>query len=116
MTQGMVSSSAADTPAKRYLGIEGSAPEGPQGVAAGVAPEGDPREGAASRRQTTRTTLSAREREVLDLIVDGKTNGEIAGLLSISQNTVKNHVARIFDKYNVNTRTELVSKALREAY
>lgn len=113
MTQGMVSSSAADTPAKRYLGIEGSAPEGPQGVAAGVAPEGDPREGAASRRQTT---LSAREREVLDLIVDGKTNGEIAGLLSISQNTVKNHVARIFDKYNVNTRTELVSKALREAY
>lgn len=85
-------------------------------MAVGVAPEGDPREGAASRRQTTRTTLSAREREVLDLIVDGKTNGEIAGLLSISQNTVKNHVARIFDKYNVNTRTELVSKALREAY
>ena len=53
---------------------------------------------------------------MLDLIVDGKTNGEIVGLLSISQNTVKNHVARIFDKYNVNTRTELVSKALREAY
>lgn len=51
MTQGMVSSPAADTPAKRYLGIEGPAPEGPQGVAVGVAPEGDPREGAASRRR-----------------------------------------------------------------
>lgn len=121
MTQGMVSSPAADTPAKRYLGIEGPAPEGPQGVTVGTVPEGDPREGVPLRGEpgrcrTTRTTLSAREREVLDLIVEGRTNGEIAGILSISQNTVKNHVARIFDKYNVNTRTELVSKALRETY
>lgn len=103
-------------PAKRYLGIEGSAPEGPQGVAAGVAPEGDPREGAASRRQTTRTTLSAREREVLDLIVDGKTNGEIARPPLHQPEYGEEPRRRIFDKYNVNTRTELVSKALREAY
>ena len=117
MTQGMVSSpTTVDTPAKRYLGIEGSAPESRKGAAVGAPHEGELDDGASEHRQMPRMTLSARECEVLDLIVEGKTNGEIAGILSISQNTVKNHVARIFDKYNVNTRTELVSKALRETH
>ena len=46
------------------------------------------------------------------LAVSGKTNGEIAAALGMSQNTVENHMARIFDKLNVNTRTELVAKVL----
>lgn len=46
------------------------------------------------------------------LAVSGKTNGEIAAALGMSQNTVENHMARIFDKLNVNTRAELVAKVL----
>lgn len=62
---------------------------------------------------TQNPALTQRERQVLALVVEGKTNGEIAGLLKLSQNTVKNHVAHIFDKFGVNTRTELVSFILR---
>lgn len=57
-------------------------------------------------------TLSPREQDVMRLAVSGKTNGEIAAALGMSQNTVKNHMARIFDKLNVNTRAELVARVL----
>lgn len=57
-------------------------------------------------------TCSPREREVVDLLVQGKTNGEIAAALNIRQNTVKNHVARIFDKFGVNTRAALVAQVM----
>lgn len=56
--------------------------------------------------------LSPRELDVLNLVVAGKTNGEIAATLGVSQNTVKNHMAHIFDKLNVNTRAGLVAKVL----
>ena len=56
--------------------------------------------------------LSPREQDAMRLAVSGKTNGEIAAALGMSQNTVENHMARIFDKLNVNTRTELVAKVL----
>lgn len=58
-------------------------------------------------------SLTAREKTVLNLVVDGSTNAEIAKLLGISKNTVNNHVAHIFDKYNVNSRAELIAKVLR---
>lgn len=57
-------------------------------------------------------SCSPREREVVDLLVQGKTNGEIAAALNIRQNTVKNHVARIFDKFGVNTRAALVAQVM----
>ena len=53
--------------------------------------------------------LSARERDVLRLVAEGKSNGEIAAALDLSQNTVKNHMSHIFDTSNVNSRVELVS-------
>lgn len=56
--------------------------------------------------------LSRRELEVLEKAALGKTNGEIAASLGIAQNTVKNHLARVYDKLNVNNRAELVRKAL----
>lgn len=51
--------------------------------------------------------LSAREREVLDLILDGKMNKVIADRLGISMRTVEVHRAHIFDKMNVKTAVEL---------
>jgi two-component system response regulator DctR len=51
--------------------------------------------------------LSAREREVLDLILDGKMNKVIADKLGISMRTVEVHRAHIFDKMHVKTAVEL---------
>jgi two-component system response regulator DctR len=51
--------------------------------------------------------LSGREREVLDLILDGKMNKVIADQLGISMRTVEVHRAHIFDKMNVKTAVEL---------
>lgn len=57
--------------------------------------------------------LTARENEVLQLILSGKSNREIAGALFISENTVKTHARNIFSKYDVSSRTELISILLR---
>jgi len=53
----------------------------------------------------TETDLSWRELEVLALLVEGKENAEIAQVLSISTQTVKNHISHILTKLNVPNRT-----------
>ena len=58
--------------------------------------------------------LSQREVEVLQLIAKGSANKEIAASLSISESTVKTHVANIFQKLDVNHRTEAVTQALQK--
>ncbi len=58
--------------------------------------------------------LTEREREVLDLIAQGKNNQEIAGRLTISIKTVRNHVSNIFSKLYVVDRAEAIIRA-REA-
>ena len=58
--------------------------------------------------------LSERELEMLQLIAKGSANKEIASSLSISESTVKTHVANIFQKLNVNHRTEAVTQALQK--
>lgn len=57
--------------------------------------------------------LTTREREVLELLVEGESNKTIAYQLNISEHTVKFHIASIFGKLGVNTRTEAVTIALR---
>ena len=57
--------------------------------------------------------ISARELEVLSLMAAGKRNKEIAGELSIAEDTVKMHVRNILSKLQVNDRTEAVTIALR---
>lgn len=51
-------------------------------------------------------TLTAREKEILDLVADGLTNQDIADGLTIEIGTVKNHVHNILDKLNVHTRQD----------
>lgn len=54
--------------------------------------------------------LTFREREILLLLIHGKTNLEIADELFISLSTVKKYISFIFEKYDVKTRSELISK------
>jgi pimeloyl-ACP methyl ester carboxylesterase/DNA-binding CsgD family transcriptional regulator len=51
-------------------------------------------------------SLTSREREVLSLMTEGLGNAQIAGRLSISEKTVRNHVSNIFDKLGVWTRAQ----------
>jgi DNA-binding NarL/FixJ family response regulator len=61
-------------------------------------------------------TLSAREQEVLQLVVDGASNDEIGGRLGISSRTVESHLRRLFERVGVASRTELAARALREGW
>ena len=63
--------------------------------------------GAAALVQARLATLSAREREVLELILVGKMNKVIADQLGISMRTVEVHRAHVFDKMQVKTAVEL---------
>ncbi len=62
--------------------------------------------------RTERTDLSAREMEVLCMLVDGHSNKEIARQLEIQEVTVKLHVTRIFAKLKVKNRSQAAVKAL----
>ena len=55
--------------------------------------------------------ISDRECEVLRLLAAGRSNKEIAGQLDVSPNTVKTHIARLFEKLNVARRTEAIRSA-----
>jgi NarL family two-component system response regulator YdfI len=59
------------------------------------------------------TRLSEREREVLEGLVRGERNRQIAGRLGIAERTVKAHLASIFNKLGVDSRAAAVSAALR---
>jgi DNA-binding CsgD family transcriptional regulator len=55
--------------------------------------------------------LTPRELEILQLIAGGLSNREIAGQLFVSENTVKTHSSRVFDKLNARRRTQAVQIA-----
>ena len=61
----------------------------------------------------THPDLTAREVEVLQLIVKGRSNKEIASDLSIAEVTVKLHVGHILTKLRVNDRTQATTTALQ---
>jgi DNA-binding NarL/FixJ family response regulator len=60
--------------------------------------------------------LSEREMEVLECVVQGMSNKEIAALLGISHQTVKNHVTSILRKFGVEDRTQAVVYALKHGW
>ncbi|HLE27696.1 MAG TPA: response regulator transcription factor [Anaerolineales bacterium] len=57
------------------------------------------------------TPLSFRETEILRLVAEGFTNREVAARLSVSENTVKTHLARIFEKLGTTSRSEAAALA-----
>jgi DNA-binding NarL/FixJ family response regulator len=57
--------------------------------------------------------LTSRERQILALVASGTSNKGIARTLSVSANTVKFHLAAVFDKLNAGTRAEAVAEAIR---
>jgi predicted ATPase/DNA-binding CsgD family transcriptional regulator/tetratricopeptide (TPR) repeat protein len=71
----------------------------------------DPRGARAER--SDRHDLTAREREVLELLATGKTDGQIAEALFISKKTAAVHVTNIKGKLGANSRVEIVTMALR---
>lgn len=58
--------------------------------------------------------LTPREREVLEMLAEGLSNKEIAWRMKISEHTAKFHVASIFAKLDVSTRTEAVMQGIRQ--
>ena len=60
--------------------------------------------------------LSPREVEILDNIAQGMTNKQVAYTLSISEQTVKNHMSSILRKLSVNDRTQAVVYAMRQGW
>lgn len=61
-------------------------------------------------------TLTVRQREILKMIAEGKSNKEIGDLLCISVRTVERHRANMMEKLNVRKTAELVQYALRKHY
>ena len=64
-----------------------------------------------SKLLKTSALVSARELEVLQLILAGCTNREIALKLSVSESTIKTHLEKIYEKLNVNNRAQAILRA-----
>lgn len=67
----------------------------------------------ATRPASPGQDLTDREREVLKLLVEGRSNPEIAEQLSLSRSTVKTHVSHILEKLGASSRVEVVTLAIR---
>jgi len=79
-------------------------------AAGGMAFSIRPRSGAGIAR------LSERELDVVRLVVDGRSNDEIAARLGIGPKTVESHLRRLFERFDLASRTELATRALREGW
>lgn len=58
-------------------------------------------------------TITPREREIITLVASGSANKEIAAILGISEDTVKQHVSRILQKLSVKDRAQATAEAIR---
>ncbi len=65
-----------------------------------------------SAKLPLRDGLTARENEILALIVEGKSNTEIGAQLHLTEGTVKNYVSTILTKCEAKNRTELAIKVM----
>jgi DNA-binding NarL/FixJ family response regulator len=70
----------------------------------------------AVRPTTGAVRLSPREHEVVALVAQGRTNDEIGASLQIGAKTVETHLARLFERLDVASRTELAMRAVREGW
>ncbi|HEY4357660.1 MAG TPA: response regulator transcription factor [Acidobacteriaceae bacterium] len=79
-------------------------------AAGGVGPDGQPIKSA----EKLANLITPREREVLGLLMEGRSNREIAQALSIDEVTVKAHLGRMLRKAGASNRVELTLRALEE--
>ena len=68
----------------------------------------------ASEASEPSEVLTPREREVLKLVASGATNKEIATALTLTENTVKNHLRNILEKLHLENRTQAAAYALKK--
>jgi len=61
-------------------------------------------------------TLTARERELVELIAQGRDNAQVAATLSLSEKTVRNHITRIFSKLEVHNRPQAIVMARKAGF
>jgi DNA-binding NarL/FixJ family response regulator len=73
-----------------------------------------PRIAARLAHRMTRSNLTARELEILEMLAKGLTNKQIGVALGISDNTARNHVNSIIDKLEVADRTEAATAAIEQ--
>jgi DNA-binding NarL/FixJ family response regulator len=66
--------------------------------------------------RTARRRPSDREIQVIDRVIAGASNAEIAGSMGLSEKTVESHLRRLFDRYGVLSRTELAVLAIDEGW
>lgn len=78
-----------------------------------TSPAVDPHDPSADPSKPHRSRITPREREILQLLAEGKTNKEIATLLGISVNTAEAHRANIMVKLDLHSLPELVLYAIR---
>lgn len=71
---------------------------------------------AFGRRPVGAVRLSERELDVVRLVVEGRSNDEIAARLGIGAKTVESHLRRLFERLDLASRTELATRALREGW
>jgi DNA-binding NarL/FixJ family response regulator len=69
---------------------------------------------ADARVEAGRSDLTLREIQVLEAIAEGKSNKEIGAAFSISEDTVKTHLRKLFDKLGASDRAQAVAIALRQ--
>lgn len=80
-------------------------------LGARLTPAARPADFEKNERALAALGVTEREYEVLELVAAGRSNKEIARALSVSPNTVKTHLARLYEKLEARRRTEAVDKA-----
>lgn len=83
----------------------------PQPVVVREVPVPAPRDFERDQRQVELLGITPRELEILELIAQGLSNREIAERVFVSENTVKTHASRLFDKLGARRRTQAVQLA-----
>lgn len=63
-----------------------------------------------------RPRVSPRELDVVRLVVEGRSNDEVGAALGIGVKTVETHLRRLFERFEIGSRTELAARALREGW
>jgi DNA-binding NarL/FixJ family response regulator len=71
---------------------------------------------AATGLRATDPTLTTREQEIVRLVVDGRSNDEIAAALAIATKTVEGHLRRVFERLAIESRAELSARAVAEGW